>query len=246
MNVRNYSEPAPWMASPTSTDHNHYSSPGVSPGSWNVASPGTLTSSGSWTMSPPSSGSSTSYSRSVQPNSPSSSASSSVRSTTTHDFIGLPKQLGMQTESLKRDPLEIRRQKIAEAKARKLLQQSWAKEPGCDRTPASPPRSCPDIDDEGYALRQEAIRRYKEKKRLQKLSVDVNGERSSSALAMIPPAIVNASKEKMATTTRKKKVTVTPEEDFETIEDFKSVYDIERAQDAQKMALRLLSQFGLE
>lgn len=245
MNVRNYSETAPWMASPTSSNHSRNSSPGVSPGNWNVASPSTVTSSGSWARSPPSSTSSnTSYTHSLQPHSPSSSASS-VRSTTTHDFIGLPKQLGMQTEIVKRDAQEIRRQKIAEAKARKLLQQSWAQEPGCARTPASPPRSCPEIDDEGYALRQEAIRRYKEKKRLEKLG-GANGE-SSSVLAMIPPAIaMNASKEKLATSTRKKKVEVTPEEDFETIDDFKSVYEIERAQDAQKMALRLLSKYGLE
>ncbi len=268
MSITNNRESPPWTVSPTNSDHNHYSSPVVSPGSWNVASPDAISDMLSWDISSPSSTSNSSFADSAPPNTP-SSRSSQGSTTRTQDFIGLPTHLG-KPEAVEKNDLDIRRQKIAEVKARKLLQESWAKEAGPGRTPASPPRSCPDFDDNGYALRQEAVRRYKEKKRSAKIGTTVNGAKigttvngakigttvngakigitvngaDSSALSNLPKLITPPRKERLATSTRKKKI-ASPEEDFETIADFKSVVDLEREKEAQSTALRLLLHSGL-
>jgi hypothetical protein len=53
---------------------------------------------------------------------------------------------------------------------------------------------------------------------------------------------LTASKEKLATSNRKKK-TITHEEDFENISDFKCQLDVDRQKDAQNKALKMLSYF---
>lgn len=83
---------------------------------------------------------------------------------------------------------------------------------------------------------------YKEKKRLARIETYKNGEQTPRKVG--PPRIItNVRKERLATSTRKKKV-VAPEEDYETINDFKSVLDIEREQEAERHALYLLKKFG--
>lgn len=246
MSISNYCESPPWMVSPSNrSENNSYGSPALSPGSWNVASPDE----GKWNVASPQSASSGSYGADVPPTTPSSVSSGS---TSTHHFIGLPTHLG-KSEAIEKDDLDIRRQKVAEAKAQKLLQQNiWAGDPsspgsaGSGRVPASPPRSHPEIDDNGYALRLEAKRRYKEKKRLEQIAAYTNngGSASPSSSVSSPTTRVINRPRVLATTTRKKKV-VPPDEDYENINDYKSVMDIEREREAERRALYLLKKFGM-
>jgi hypothetical protein len=253
MSIQNVCESPPWMMSPSNSghnsDHNSYGSPALSPGQWNVQSPVE----GMWNVTSPQSASNT-------------ASSPSSGSTTTHHFIGLPKDLGKSSDRIAKNELDIRRQKIAEAKAQKLLQRSiWAGDPsspGSGRTPASPlGSSCSDMDDNGLAIRKEAKRVYKEKKRITKIAAYTNGgvvpvspsssasssdytTRSVSSSHPTTRIITRPKKECLATSTRKKKV-VPPGEDVESINDYKSILDIEREKEAERHALYLLKKFGM-
>lgn len=236
MSVQNYSESPPWMASPTNSDYNVYGSPALSPGSWNVASPGAA-SSGSSVVSP----SSSSYGGSQ-------SSIASPRSTTTHDFIGLPVKLGKEESTkFEADSEYIRRKMVAEAKAQKRLNailgvSVGAADPG--RTPASPTRVHPQIDDEGYALRQQAILEYKQRKREAKLE-SLSGGKYKATPRTLPKVLAEAGKERLATSTRKKKTKKTPEEDMESIQDYKTGLDIDREKEAKSRALSLMKELGM-
>ena len=231
------------MASPTNSDNNSYGSPALSPGSWNVPSPDA--DQANWNVSSPqsynsnSSGSSRS-SRSGAPPATSSSVSSSG-STTTHDFIGLPLNLG-KPNAIPKTKHDVKRQRRSELKAQDLLRDNWGNQStGSERTPAPTTVSHSDPEDGGYALRMQAIREYKEKKRLAKIEAFKKGETPKS---VGPPRVLRQTpKERLATTTRKKKV-ASPEEDYETINDYKSTLDIEREREAKQTALDLLKKFG--
>lgn len=257
MNVRNYSESPPWMPSPTNSDNNYYGSPAISPGSWNVASPD-MPSPGqaSWNASSPeshsSSGSSSYWGRVPPNNTPSTvSSSGSSRSVSSsgsskaRDFIRLPLNLG-KPDAIPKTKHDVKREKRSELKAQELLINAWANsensDPESGRTPASPRTHYPQIDDNGYAARQKAIQEYKEKKRLAKINALTNGG-SPRPLSMPPPIILRSQSEKLATSTRQKKV-VPPEEDYESINDYKTVIDIEREQEARRTALYLLKKYG--
>ena len=235
------------MMSPSNSDNNSYGTAALSPGSWTVTSPAEPT----WNVSSPNSTSSISTSSITRGNAPPNTPSTvSSGSTTTHDFIGLPANLGKpSTAVVPKKAIDIRRQKVAEVKAHKLLNQRvWdPSSSGSERTPASPSCSHPAMDDNGYAIRMEAKRRYKEKKQQEKIAAFVNGGVVSTSvpISSSPPTrvITRPRLEVLATTTRKKKV-VAPEEDVENINDYKSIMDIEREKEAERHALYLLKKFG--
>eukprot|EP00934_Nitzschia_sp_Nitz4_P000950 Nitzschia sp. Nitz4//scaffold122_size67431//24937//25602//NITZ4_006083-RA/size67431-processed-gene-0.39-mRNA-1//-1//CDS//3329534397//950//frame0 len=218
ISVQNYSETPHWVVSPSNSDHNYYGSPATSPGGWNVASPVSAT---GFPGTPPA----------VIPNG----------ATNTHDFLGLPEDSEKHAK-LEKDDLDIRREKIAHARAQKLM----ARHVGVEQVPTSPmsPASSTssELDDNGYAIRQAKIREYKEKKRQAK--VEGSAATSPRPMTLSPPGcVVKPRKECLATTTRKKKA-VTAEEEVETINDYKCPYDLDREKEAKKRALKLLEELG--
>lgn len=281
-----YAEPAPWMASPVNSDHNYYGSPMVSPGSWNVASPasvmGCQTSQykqNSQPMHTPSTVCSADYSHSTATpvasppssytysrNSYPSSASTTI--TTTHDFIGLPQNLGRPVEpqpELEKTRFYVEREQAALKQAQRLMEETYDMiSRNVDlKTPKTNHGQFPEMDDNGFAKRQEKILAYKEKKRVeqirqleeeQKKCGDDNGDaarkaallryklkKSQEARGIKPnaeysPLRFEPPKERLATSTRKKKA-VTAEEDYESINDFKCQFDIDREKDTDRKSV---------
>jgi hypothetical protein len=87
-------------------------------------------------------------------------------------------------------------------------------------------------------LRQDAAKRYEEKTKLKEAS-KAHCKEENQILKPAPKLVAPTSKEKLASSTRKKKKP-TPAEDYETIADFKCQLDIDRERWAQKTALSLL------
>ena len=88
------------------------------------------------------------------------------------------------------------------------------------------------------------MRAYKEKKRLAKLQAYGNSGVSTAKPATPPiEVITQPRKERLATTTRKMKKP-SAEDDYEKINDYKTVFDIEREKEAQRQALYLLKKYG--
>lgn len=199
------------------------------------------------------------YNGNVPMNSPSTTCSSDY-STTTHDFIGLPQDLGQkpQQQKLLRSGLDAERERAAQVKAQELLQQAC----GVGPTPSEPVS-----EDNGLAARVVAVQTYKEKKRLSQIQQLEQIENDKDGVAARKAAILryklkktqemrgvkpneevrvlkfNPRKEVLATTTRKKKA-VNAEEDCDNINDYKCKYDLEREQEAKYKALDLLKEFG--
>lgn len=195
------------------------------------------------------------------PNTPSSVSTSG--STTTHDFIGLPQDLGKENP-IEKDDLDIRREKIANARAHKLMARHIAADKtGVTTTPVSPsacsyysststassssyssyasPSTNSGNDDNGYAVRQARIREHKERKLQSKLAA-ASGH-SSSWQSPSPRLITKPRKECLATSTRKKKI-VSAEEEYETIDDYKCQLHFDQEKEARQRALQLLEELG--
>jgi hypothetical protein len=224
------------MASPTSGGYDKtYGYPCVSPLSSNVASPDAMHR--SYGSSSPDS--SSTYEGCLSPHSAASTYSwGSATSPSGTNFIGLPTTLGKQPPAVDVEALDIRRRMAAEAKAQKLFQDTVAGRTSHFQTPTSPTTVCTDT---GLAIRQQAIRDYKEKKRLAKLAA-LNGDYKPD----LPPprVLLEAKKERLATTTRKKVVT-TADEATDSIQNYKTGLDREREKEATIRALSLLKEIGL-
>jgi hypothetical protein len=176
------------------------------------------------------------------PSSSSHGGNQSPRSTV-HDFIGLPTELGKPQPRVELEALDIRRKKIAETKAQKLLEATLTG--NCpSQTPASPTGIYPDNDDNGYAVRQRAIQAHKEKKRQAKIRA-MTGESSENIpeVRTLPILLAEAGMERMATSNRKNKA-ISPEEEVETIQDYKTGLDMDREKEARSQALSLLKGAG--
>ena len=185
-------------------DNNHYASPAISPGNWNVVSPNSSVYSSQGSVnsnvspanpaaSPASSQSRASGSRSgsVPSGTPSSVSSRSTRSANSaRSPLSLPTKLGKSS-------LDIRRENVAGAKALALMHENFG--------------ACSDVV---------------------KTSVRTSSVQSGART-------IRVKREKMATSTRKKNLP-TEEEDFETINDFKEYYDLERENEAEKRAVALI------
>jgi hypothetical protein len=225
MNAKNYGGSPAWMTSPSQSDNSSYGSSVVSPGSWNLASPH--------------SGSGGNYS------SPQGSSvhggSQSPRSIIANDFIGLPKKLGKEQHEIEveLEAIDIRRRKIAEEKALRRLDAALVGSRQCSSTGNSP-----DVDDNGLALRMQAIRDYKEWKHQAKFQAMTGVSPGEKPIVRaLPRILAEAGKEKMATSTRKNKV-VSQKAKEDYFRDFKTVVDIQREKDAQSQALSLLKGAG--
>ena len=220
MNFKNYGESPAWMTSPTQSENSSYTS---SPGSWNVSSP--HSENGGYYSTPPGS--------SVY------EGSQSPCSTVTNHYIGLPNKLGKEhTTEVELEAVDIRRRKIAEEKALKRLDAALAGS-SSRGTPCSSTAICPDVDDNGLAVRMQAIRDYKEWKQQAKFEAMTGVSPGEKPIVRaLPRILAEAGKEKMATSTRKKIVSKTAREDY--FRDFKTVLDIQREREAQSQALSLL------
>jgi len=224
MNVKNYGESPAWMTSPAQSENSSYSGSVVSPGNWNVASP--HSENGSYYLSPPGS--------SVHEGS-----QSPCSTVFTNDYIGLPNKLGKEHKiEIELEAIDIRRRMIAKEKALKRLDTALVGS-SSQGTPCSSTGICPDVDDNGLAVRMQAIRDYKEWKHQVKFEAMTGVSPGQKPIVRtLPRALAEAGKEKMATSTRKKVVSKTAREDY--FRDFKTVLDIQRERDAQSQALSLL------
>jgi hypothetical protein len=209
------------VTSPTNSDNNYYGSPAISPGSWNASSPHDGT---NYSYPSPDSSFQGSANGSTPPSSPSSAPSSS----TNHNELELPSELGK--EHIKKNELDQRREKWANTEALKLMQETVGRHTQTEEERRTQVRG----GMTARQLRQAAAKRYEEKTKLKEASKAEN-----QILKPAPKLVAPTSKEKLASSTRQKKKP-TPEEDYESIADFKCQLDIERERWAEKTALRLL------
>lgn len=194
-------------------DNNYYASPAVSPGNWNVVSPNSSVYSSqaasvhshTSAVNPAASPGST-YSRSSEsiptgtPSSVSSRSSHSTAGSAARSPLSLPAKLGKKHQKIEKASLDVRREKVASAKALALMQENFG--------------ACSDMPGPSVSAGQAAT--------------------MQSNARVLPTR-----REKMATTTRKKKQP-TAEEDFETINDFKDVWDLEQQTRAERRAVSLI------
>lgn len=201
------------IASPGYSDNNHYMSPAVSPGEWNVVSPNrdhfNYSSRGSST-----SGSLNDSTASVTP--------WSTQSSSGYNELELTSEFGKESDD--KNDVDIRREKIAHARAQALFEEAVGVTTSKSPQPFQPEQRV--RNDSGSAVQEAASRRYEERKRVAKAG-------------LAPPSLFQPNKEGLASSTRKK-TSPTEEEDFETIEDFKCQFDIDREKSAGKKALALL------
>lgn len=212
------------VTSPSNSDNNYYESPAVSPGNWNVPSPygGSIQSYPS-----PDTSFQGSENGSTPPATPSSVSSSSSHAT--HNELDLPSELGRKPR-VEKNELHRGRERAVNNKALMLIEQNFgAENKPQPRTPLGP-------GGPGMSAREAAIMRYKSQKKLEAVGLKA-GQKFQTAPKLL--AISAKSREKLASSTRKKKKT-TPEEDYETISDFKCQLDRDREKWAQKQALSLL------
>jgi hypothetical protein len=164
---------------------------------------------------------------------------SSVSSSTNHNELELPSELGK--EHIEESELDqgreiakakdLRREKVANAKAKMLMQDSFGGYTKKVEEPRTQVRG-------GMTARQAAAKRYEEQNKLK----EVSKARYKEEKQILKPAatlVAPTTKEKLASSTRKKKK-ATAEEDFETISDFKCQLDFDRERSAKKKALVLL------
>jgi hypothetical protein len=220
------------VASPSS-GNNHYRSPAVSPGDWNVTSPNSSASSpqdGShYSYDSPNSSVYGSSNGSVPSNTP-----SSVSSSSTSGPLELPAELGKT--QVEKSALEHRREKVANAKALSLMKQNFG-----SRT-EGPTTSRPQVRSGSLTAKQAAAKRDEENNKM-KIESHARYQEQKQLAKPAPTLVPRARKEILATSTRKIKKP-TAEEDFETVDDYKCQLDFEREEWAQKKALALLARFG--
>jgi hypothetical protein len=160
------------VASPSS--NNHYRSPAVSPGDWNVTSPNSSASSpqdGShYSYDSPNSSVYGSSNGSVPSNTP-----SSVSSSSTSGPLELPAELGKT--QVKKSALEHRREKIANAKALDLMKQNFG---SCTEGPTTPR---PQVRSGSLTAKQAAAMRDEESNKM-KSALEHRREKIANAKAL--------------------------------------------------------------
>jgi hypothetical protein len=143
-----------------------------------------------------------------------------VSSSSTHDPLELPDQLGIE-----KSELEIGREKVAGAKALCLMHETFG------RSSDQPTKARPQVRG-GLTARQAAAQRHEQE-----------SKQENNLLKPAPKLVVPTAREKLASSTRKSKKP-TAVEDFETIADFKCQLDLDRQEWAEKKALALLSRMS--
>jgi hypothetical protein len=128
--------------------------------------------------------------------------------------------------------LDIRREKIALAKAKKLLNQGVGAGGGHYEETERPR-----VRTSSLSVREAAIRRYKEKQ-MYGVSTELENERPPTNSAQEEPTtLVTSRKEALAQSNRKGK---NKPEELETVHDYKCKLDRDRENFAKSMALTLL------
>jgi hypothetical protein len=146
------------VSPPTNSDNNHYASPTVSPGNWNVVSPSNSSAASPYPAShysyaSPNNSIHDSSNGSIPPTTPSSLSSSS-----THDPLELPDQLGIE-----KSDIEKGREKVAGAKALCLMYETFG---GSSNQPT---KARPRVRG-GLTARQAAAHRYEQESKVKQES----------------------------------------------------------------------------
>jgi hypothetical protein len=211
--------------SPGNSDNNSYPSPLISPGDWNVSSPSSNVSSGLHGSVQSFNGSSYGTPNSVPPGMESSVSS---RASSCESPPSLPANLGNNPASDNRT--------VAKKEALKSINQKFMSKTAVDR------------EREQVASRR-ALALIEQATAVQNMSHVTQYHPVGAAPSVKvrhTTVIVPDGCEHLATSTRKSTKAKVPDEDVESVDDFKCQYDKDREKWAKSMALRLFKTQGVE